>query len=64
MNRMVFKGKDSTDSPGELHCSFCGKSHSEERKMVAGPRGVAICKKGLSACTRILADLTPEERPH
>ncbi len=24
-------------------CSFCGKSHREVRKMIAGPNGVYIC---------------------
>ena len=34
---------DKTDNNDEvLHCSFCGKSQSEVKKLVAG-RGVFIC---------------------
>ena len=34
-------------------CSFCGKSHSEVRKLIAGP-GVYICDSCISLCKGIL----------
>ena len=34
-------------------CSFCGKSHSEVRKLIAGP-GVYICNECISVCSTIL----------
>jgi ATP-dependent Clp protease ATP-binding subunit ClpX len=35
-------------------CSFCGKSHAEARKLVAGP-GVYICDVCIEVCGEILA---------
>ncbi|QKE73991.1 hypothetical protein HPK19_14765 [Arthrobacter citreus] len=37
-----------------LHCSFCGKSHNEVPKLIAGP-GVYICKGCVEKCNQILA---------
>ncbi len=37
----------------ELCCSFCGKSQSEAKKLVAGP-GVCICDECVNLCTNIL----------
>src|ERR1700745_1193721 len=34
-------------------CSFCGKSHAEVRKLIAGP-GVYICDSCISVCNGIL----------
>ena len=34
-------------------CSFCGKSHAEVRKLIAGP-GVYICGSCVESCNRIL----------
>lgn len=34
-------------------CSFCGKSHSEVRKLIAGP-GVYICNECVEVCSNIL----------
>ena len=34
-------------------CSFCGKSHSEVRKLIAGP-GVYICNECIDVCSSIL----------
>jgi ATP-dependent Clp protease ATP-binding subunit ClpX len=34
-------------------CSFCGKSHSEVRKLIAGP-GVYICNECIEVCGNIL----------
>jgi ATP-dependent Clp protease ATP-binding subunit ClpX len=43
-------------------CSFCGKSHSEVRKLIAGP-GVYICDSCINVCKGILdKELTEEKR--
>ena len=34
-------------------CSFCGKSHSEVKKLIAGP-GVYICNECVEVCSNIL----------
>ena len=34
-------------------CSFCGKSHSEVRKLIAGP-GVYICDSCVLLCKSVL----------
>lgn len=42
-------------------CSFCGKSHSEVKKLIAGP-GVYICNECVDVCGNILAkELNPPE---
>ena len=49
-------------------CSFCGKSQSEVRKMIAGP-GVYICDACVSVCKTIIErelggdEKAPEEKP-
>ncbi len=35
-------------------CSFCGKSHNEVRKMIAGPAGVYICDSCVTVCKTII----------
>jgi ATP-dependent Clp protease ATP-binding subunit ClpX len=35
-------------------CSFCGKSQTEVRKMIAGPAGVYICDACVSVCQTII----------
>ena len=34
-------------------CSFCGKSHAEVRKLIAGP-GVYICDSCILVCKNVL----------
>jgi len=48
-------------------CSFCGKSHNEVRKMIAGPAGVYICDSCVTVCKTIIdrelrAGGTPEQK--
>src|SRR5690606_26679286 len=43
-------------------CSFCGKSHAEVRKLIAGP-GVYICDSCINVCKGILdKELTEDAR--
>ena len=48
------KMKDS-ESQGKLHCSFCGKSQEEVRKLIAGPN-VYICDECIELCNDIMAE--------
>ena len=43
-------------------CSFCGKSHAEVRKLIAGP-GVYICDSCVTVCKNILDKKLEEESP-
>ena len=53
---------DDKENNGEmLHCSFCGKSQAEVKKLVAG-RGVYICDECIEVCINIVADELEEER--
>ena len=52
------RGNDS------LTCSFCGKSQSEVRKLIAGPM-VYICDACVELCNDIIAEeYEKEEVPH
>ncbi|WP_457013961.1 ClpX C4-type zinc finger protein [Geodermatophilus sp. SYSU D01186] len=44
-----------TGSATSLQCSFCGKSHGQVEKLVAGP-GVYIC----DACVRLCCEVMEE----
>ena len=46
---------DEKDNGEMLHCSFCGKSQAEVKKLVAG-RGVYICDECIEVCINIVAD--------
>jgi len=43
------------EEKGKLCCSFCGKSQSEVRKLIAGP-GVYICNDCVELCNEIIKD--------
>jgi len=43
-----------------LHCSFCGKSQDDVRKLIAGPK-VYICDKCVDLCNDILTEEREEE---
>lgn len=47
--------KKDNDKNEILHCSFCGKSQDEVKKLVAG-RGVYICDECIEVCINIVAD--------
>ena len=43
------------DTKNALHCSFCGKSQHEVRKLIAGPT-VFICDECVELCTDIVSE--------
>jgi ATP-dependent Clp protease ATP-binding subunit ClpX len=45
-----------------LHCSFCGKSQHEVRKLIAGP-SVYVCNECISLCSEIIAEERPDAAP-
>ena len=47
--------EDKESKDGLLHCSFCGKSQNEVKKLIAG-RGVYICDECIEVCINIVAD--------
>ena len=40
----------------KIHCSFCGKSQNEVRKLIAGPNGVYICDECIDICSDIIEE--------
>ncbi|MDR1256536.1 MAG: ATP-dependent Clp protease ATP-binding subunit ClpX [Spirochaetaceae bacterium] len=40
----------------ERNCSFCGKSGSTARRLIAGPADIYICDECVEVCRRILSD--------
>jgi ATP-dependent Clp protease ATP-binding subunit ClpX len=55
------KDKEGGNLGSVLHCSFCGKSQDEVRKLIAGPT-VYICDECIELCNEIIAEETEEER--
>ena len=39
-----------------VRCSFCNKTQSQDRKMIAGPRGPYICDDCVAICTEIIEE--------
>ena len=52
---------DNKNNQDLLHCSFCGKSQNEVKKLIAG-RGVYICDECIEVCINIVADEMEEEK--
>lgn len=50
----------TTPPSNKTICSFCGKSHAEVRKLIAGP-GVYICDSCVAVCKNILDKKVEEE---
>jgi len=44
------------DSGRPVHCSFCGKSQHDVKKIVAGPPKVFICDECVDLCSWIVRD--------
>lgn len=55
-NGMKFSsGRSGSGSSHGLHCSFCGKSQREVKKLIAGPN-VYICDECIELCNEIIAE--------
>lgn len=57
--------KDNTMDKTPIKCSFCGKTQSQVKKLVAGP-GVYICDECVELCSEIVDESfsdIPEEEP-
>jgi len=52
------RGKDKV-----FHCSFCGKSQHEVRKLIAGP-SVYVCDECVALCNDIINEEARDDKPH
>lgn len=52
---------EDTSGMDSVHCSFCGKSQDEVKKIVAGP-GVYICNECVALCQEIIDQELAEDR--
>src|SRR5256886_9796432 len=43
---------------GQYHCSFCGKSQDQVRRLIAGPGAVYICDECVELCREIISEET------
>ena len=50
----------NSSKPKLMHCSFCGKSQREVRRLIAGPN-VFICTECLELCNDIIRDENPAQ---
>jgi len=48
-------------SGSDIRCSFCNKSQSQVRKLIAGPAGVFICDECIDICSEILEEELQED---
>src|SRR5687768_757563 len=49
---------------GQYHCSFCGKSQDQVRRLIAGPGAVYICDECVDLCREIIdEESTPPAAP-
>ena len=54
------KDKNGKDDDKIFYCSFCGKSQTEVRKLIAGP-SVYVCDECVQLCNDIIKDETQED---
>ena len=47
---MAGRGED------KIRCSFCGKTQSQVRKIIAGPNGAFICDECIEICNEIIEE--------
>lgn len=52
---------DNKNEEAMLHCSFCGKSQNEVKKLIAG-RGVYICNECIDVCINIVSEEIHKEK--
>lgn len=50
---------ETTTQDPNIHCSFCGKSQQEVRRLIAG-RGVYVCDECVALCNDIIREELPE----
>src|SRR5438309_8955941 len=49
---------------GQYHCSFCGKSQDQVRRLIAGPGAVYICDECVDLCREIIdEESAPPTKP-
>jgi ATP-dependent Clp protease ATP-binding subunit ClpX len=54
----------SRGNRGPYHCSFCGKSQEQVRRLIAGPGSVYICDECVELCREIITEESaPTTRP-
>ncbi len=55
----------SRGSRGPYHCSFCGKSQDQVKRLIAGPGSVYICDECVELCREIISEenAPPTTRP-
>ena len=49
------------NSGNDIRCSFCNKTQSQVRKLIAGPAGVYICDECVDICAEIIEEENEEE---
>ena len=55
---------NSRGGRGQYHCSFCGKSQDQVRRLIAGPGAVYICDECVDLCREIIdEESAPPSRP-
>ena len=54
----IVAGKNSGN---DIRCSFCNKTQSQVRKLIAGPAGVYICDECVDICAEIIEEENEEE---
>ncbi len=55
---------NSRNSRVQYHCSFCGKSQDQVRRLIAGPGSVFICDECVDLCREIIDEEgTPPPKP-
>jgi hypothetical protein len=52
---LVVSSRPRVAQPLDLHCSFCGQSHREVKKLIPGP-GVNICDECIDLCNEIIEE--------
>ncbi|MSQ32332.1 MAG: ATP-dependent Clp protease ATP-binding subunit ClpX [Dehalococcoidia bacterium] len=51
-----FKSGGGTGRSQQYQCSFCGKSHDQVTRLIAGPSKVYICDQCVKLCQQIITD--------
>ena len=49
-------GRNIIGGDSKVHCSFCGKSQAQVRKLIAGPGGAFICDECVDICAEIIEE--------